>query len=466
MPIGPARLAEPDPGLSVDATVLAVGFVATVALLLARVAWPAWRLASSRYSAERDAAGVPGRRSQAAGWLARAGAPVTAVTGVRLALDPGQGRTAVPVRSALLGLALSAAAAAAAFTFGANLLHLVHTPRLYGKDWDVAVDLQFSTITPQRFDSIMARVPGISSWTFGIHGTVGIGNAVVPAIGLAAGRGPLTSPTMLAGRSPRSQNEIALGISDLRLLGLHVGQSVPVTAGDRRQPSVRIVGSAVFPYFGEGSFTPTDLGEGAVVTAALLEPQVSASNGSGYNFVLVRFAAGQGRAADISDFGRAMNSFCATVEQSTCVVNDQRPNGLTSFTRIDGTPEVLAGILAVLGLAVLGQFAVVSARRRRRDFAILKTLGLLRRQLSAITAWQVTTLTVLALIAGLPLGVAAGHWAWVLFAGNVGLSPGAITPVPLVLLMIPVAIVAANAMALRPGWLSARQNPAAALRAE
>jgi ABC-type lipoprotein release transport system permease subunit len=47
----------------------------------------------------------------------------------------------------------------------------------------------------------------------------------------------------------------------------------------------------------------------------------------------------------------------------------------------------------------------VSARRRRGDFAILKTLGLLRRQLSAITAWQVTTLTVLALIAGLPLGV-------------------------------------------------------------
>jgi hypothetical protein len=29
---------------------------------------------------------------------------------------------------------------AAAFTFGANLLHLVHTPRLYGQTWDAAVD--------------------------------------------------------------------------------------------------------------------------------------------------------------------------------------------------------------------------------------------------------------------------------------------------------------------------------------
>jgi predicted lysophospholipase L1 biosynthesis ABC-type transport system permease subunit len=104
---------------------------------------------------------------------------------------------------------------------------------------------------------------------------------------------------------------------------------------------------------------------------------------------------------------------------------------VTNYARIDDTPEVLAGILAVLGLAALGQFAVLSARRRRRDFAILKTLGLLRRQLTAVTAWQVTTLTGLSLLVGLPVGVAAGHWAWGLFAVNVGLSPAAITPVPL-----------------------------------
>lgn len=465
MPIGPARLAEPDPGLSVDVTVLAVGSAAIVTLLLARVVWPAWRQASARQSAERDAAGVPGRRSRAAEWLARAGAPVTTVTGVRLALDPGQARTAVPVRSALIGTALAVAAVTAAGTFGANLLHLVHTPRLYGQDWDVAADLQFSTITPQRFDAITASVPGISGWTAGVHGTVGIGNAVVPAIGLATGRGPLMSPTLLTGRPPRSRNEIVLGTSVLRQVNRSVGQSVPVEAGGHRQPAV-IVGRAVFPYFGEGGFTPTDLGEGAVVTAGLLKPQASAASGSGYNFVLVQFAPGPRRAADIADFGRAMAPFCATAGLPTCVADNQRPNGVTNYARIDGTPEVLAGILAILGLAVLGQFAVASARRRRRDFAILRTLGLLRRQLTAVTAWQVTTLTALALLAGLPLGVAAGHWAWGLFAANAGISPGAITPMPLVLLMIPGAILAANAIALPPGRHCARLNPAAVLRSE
>jgi hypothetical protein len=259
MPIGPARLAEPDPGVSVNAAVLAAGFAAITVLLLARVAWPAWRQASARLSAEHDAAGTQ------------------------------------------------------------------------GQDWDIAVDLQFSTITPQRFDGLAARVPGISGWTFGFHGALGIGNAVVPAIGLAAGRGPLLSPTLLAGRAPQADNEVVLGSSVLRSLGLRVGQSVPVTAGGHRELA-RIVGRAVFPFFGEGSFT-------------------------------------------------------------------------------------------------------------------------------------VTTLTGLALLVGLPLGVAGGHWAWDLFAGNVGLATDAVTPLTL-LWTIPATLAVAILIALRPGQLVARLNPAAVLRTE
>jgi hypothetical protein len=42
----------------------------------------------------------------------------------------------------------------------------------------------------------------------------------------------------------------------------------------------------------------------------------------------------------------------------------------------------------------------------------LKSLGLLQQQVSSITAWQVSTLAVLALLAGVPLAMAAGRWAW------------------------------------------------------
>jgi hypothetical protein len=465
MPIGPARLAEPDPGVSADVTVLVTGFAGIVLLLVARAGWPAWRLASAGYPAGSFAADAPGRPSLVARWLAGAGAPVTAATGVRLALEPGRGRSAIPVRSALTGTVLSVMAVTAAFTFGANLLHFVHTPRLYGQDWDTALDVQFDSIPQQALQHTWDRVPGVAGWTFGNHGTVQIGGHLVPAIGVTAGKGRLLSPTLLDGRPPRTAHEIVLGATILRQISRHVGQSVAITVAGHRQMD-RIVGQAVFPDFGLGGFTPTDLGQGAEVTAAALEPAGAPAGEPGYNFVLLRFTPGPGRAADIAVFQRSVSAFCATIQQLTCLVTDQRPNGVTGYARIDGTPEVLAGVLAVLGLAVLGQFTVLSGRRRRRDFAVLKALGLLRRQVSEITAWQVTTLAALALLAGLPLGVAAGHGAWGLFAGSLGLPPGAITPMFPLLVIVPVLIIAANAIAYGTGRATARLSPARILHAE
>jgi predicted lysophospholipase L1 biosynthesis ABC-type transport system permease subunit len=157
-----------------------------------------------------------------------------------------------------------------------------------------------------------------------------------------------------------------------------------------------------------------------------------------------------------------MTAFCRTVQQSTCVVTNQRPNGVTNYASIDRTPTVLD----LVGAAVLGQFIVVSGRRRRRDFAILKALGMLRSQVRAITAWQVSTLTGLALLAGLPLGIVVGRWSWALFGHGPGIPAVAITPVRAVLIMVPAVIVIANAIALWPGQATARLSPATVLRAE
>src|SRR6185437_9572491 len=167
----------------------------------------AWRQASVRpaaATAQAAHAGLPAtadgrRRSRIAERLAAAGVPLPAVTGVRLALDSGHGRASVPARSALLGLAVAVAAVAVAVTFGANLLRLVDTPRLYGQSWDVAFDGQFGTLTPQQFKQFTGDVPGLTDVTFGVHGTVSVtapgggAAAAIPAIGLAAGTGPVQS---------------------------------------------------------------------------------------------------------------------------------------------------------------------------------------------------------------------------------------------------------------------------------
>jgi FtsX-like permease family len=457
MPIGPARLAEPDPGVSADAIVLAAGTAALVVLLVTLAAWPAWRLASTGASGS-DRPAALGRRSL---WTARlaggAGLPVTAAAGVRLALEPGRGRTAVPVRAALAGTALSVLAVTAALTFGANLVQLVNTQPLYGQRWDAAIDL--SPLTPAAAKERLGHIPGIAGWTFGHAGAVEIGGQLIPAVGLTAGQGPLLSPTVLQGRPPRTADEIVLGTATLRQIGRHVGQ--PVTVSVNGHPvHQRIVGRAVFPDIGGGSFTPTDLGQGAETTADLLKSQ------AGFDFVLVSFTPGPRRAANIASFQQTMTRFCLRTQNATCVVTDQRPNGVTNFASIDATPMVLAALLAVIGVAVLGQFIMVSARRRRRDFAIFKTLGMSRRQIRSVTAWQVSTLTGLALLAGLPLGIAAGRWSWAIFAHGLGIPDAAITPIGPVLLMVPAVIAVANAVAFWPGRATARLRPAEVLHAE
>jgi ABC-type antimicrobial peptide transport system permease subunit len=108
---------------------------------------------------------------------------------------------------------------------------------------------------------------------------------------------------------------------------------------------------------------------------------------------------------------------------------------------------------------------LASVRQHRRQLAVLKTLGLCRRQLRAIVAWQASTILVIAALTGVPLGMAAGHWAWASFATTVGFVPVTVVPVPALLLGLTL-LTAGNLLAAVPAAVAARTPPAAALRAE
>jgi ABC-type lipoprotein release transport system permease subunit len=129
-------------------------------------------------------------------------------------------------------------------------------------------------------------------------------------------------------------------------------------------------------------------------------------------------------------------------------------------------PLALAGLLALAALGTLVHVLVTSIRRRRRDLAILKTLGFVRRQVSATVAWQAGTLAAVALVVGLPVGVAVGRWGWTLFADAIGVLPLPVVDLPPVLLAIPVTLLLANLIALLPGRLAAGTRPATVFRAE
>ncbi|HEX4175339.1 MAG TPA: FtsX-like permease family protein [Acidimicrobiales bacterium] len=116
-------------------------------------------------------------------------------------------------------------------------------------------------------------------------------------------------------------------------------------------------------------------------------------------------------------------------------------------------------------MAALALTLVSSVCQRRRDLALLKTIGLVRGQLAAAVAWQ-SSVAALVIVVGIPLGVVAGRWIWDLFARQIYAVP---YPTVSLLAMFLVGIgtlVLANVVAAIPARSAARTPTAIMLRSE
>ena len=89
-----------------------------------------------------------------------------------------------------------------------------------------------------------------------------------------------------------------------------------------------------------------------------------------------------------------------------------------------------------------------------------------RGQVRSVVAWQTSIVLIVAVLIGVPLGVAAGRWAWTTFASSIGVVPATVVPVPALVLGIAGLLAAGNLLAAGPAAVAARTPPAAALRAE
>ena len=120
--------------------------------------------------------------------------------------------------------------------------------------------------------------------------------------------------------------------------------------------------------------------------------------------VLVKFASDADRAAGVASLTRAI----APIPVTSAAL----PRDLASFGRVDGLPIAVAAILGVMAGAVLVYTLLTAIRRRRRDLAVLKALGFLRRDVARTVTVQAMTLSALALVIGLPIGVLLGRFVW------------------------------------------------------
>jgi predicted lysophospholipase L1 biosynthesis ABC-type transport system permease subunit len=99
-------------------------------------------------------------------------------------------------------------------------------------------------------------------------------------------------------------------------------------------------------------------------------------------------------------------------------------------------------------------------RRRHRTFAVLSALGMDRRGLRRSVRWQLALLTVVTLVAGIPLGIAAGRVAWTAFADLLGTASGPRVPVLLLVAVAAGVLVLANLLGERPARSASRHGRA------
>jgi putative ABC transport system permease protein len=454
LPVGVARRADPDPGFHIDWVVAALGAVAvvTVVVVIALIA----ALRSTRRSGLDATTGARRRAPRVVETAARVGLAPTTTNGLRMALDPGRGRTAVPVRSAYLGAVFGVLGVTAVLVFAASLDHLVATPKLYGSTWDFqARDTNFNP-TPandgcDRNALGADRVSGVGAVASVCTNDIQLDGDPVTGWGVTPVRGTI-EPEVVAGRTPRTSGEVALGSVTLDALGKSIGDTVQ-GRGPHGTVRYRVVGQVVFPKLGD----PQALADGAAFTGAGLS-RVFDSNNSFNRFLLGRFTPGTSR-AEVEHRIAALPGL-GNPASSTVPVEVNRLRNVGWF------PAILAALLAVLALLAVGHALVTGVRRRRHDLALLKTLGFNRSQIRVTVAWQATTIATVGLVIGIPVGLIVGRFVWGLVAHGLGVATTVAIPPFTLLLTALAAVVLVNLVAYLPARSAARTRPAVALRTE
>ncbi len=401
--------------------------------------------------------------------MAGAGGSPAAGIGVGLGLATGAGRRSGPVRTTILAAVTAVALVTSVSVFSVSLDHLAATPRLYGEPWSGTVELDDlsssnsptsdSAAAAQReFVAVADHSGAVARSSLLDVGEIRSGQTAIPAVGLVP-RHPGLTLTVSQGRAPRAADEVALGPTTMDRLHTRIGQSLPLALGEQgpvRQ--VRVVGRAILPdiapYPGSDK---AGLGVGALLT------------GAGWH----RFSSNYQKTEYLFGYrpGRSEAALTAAVRRSDpkelplTITPADLPAGVVSLESLRATPALLGSLIVVLLGAAVANALVVAVRRRHHDLAVLRTLGFTRGQVVRTVLWQATTVGIVALVIGIPVGVVVGRWTWTLLIDRLGT-----VPVPLVsvasLVLVGVAVLAlAMVVGVVPGLRAAR-SPGRLLRAE
>ena len=477
--LGPVRPLLPRHVRLGDSIVLLALAVFVVVLAVATVAF-AERLTPKQGNALRARATSRSRLAQVA---MNAGFSAPAVTGIHFAFESGRGRRATPVRSILTGLVLAVTMITTTLTFASGLSTLVARPALFGWNWNYA--LTSNVEVPSKSVAVLQHASNLVEFSGVTFADIQIDGVTEPAI--VAKPDQRVKPPLLSGHGLEAANQIVLGAATMSQLHKHLGQTVTVSYGTKHDYPVyvaptqlTIVGSATLPAVGGSGTLHPSMGVGAIIDvdteSAVFKATIRKGEVlSGNDMVFVRLRPGVSVAAGLALVRRAAkagNEQYAALPlgkgggDQVSVLGVQYPAEIINYRSTGTTPLWLALAFALGVTIAFGLTIGSSVRQRRRELALLRTLGFTRRQLGASVAWQASSSVVVGVVIGVPLGILVGRELWTLFARQIYAVPLATVPTVSLVLLAVTALVLANVVAIAPRRSASRTPVGAALRAE
>ena len=321
----------------------------------------------------------------------RAGVPVPPAVGASLALDPsssGNGRSRFAVIAAVAGVV----AIFGALTLVGGIDGVEAHPERTGARWDLVV----TGVGPMSDEDAAATIvadPGIAAAAIAPRIATHVGGFDVPLYALRPIKGSLNF-TVVQGRAPRADDEIALGPATMRLLKARVGDTIAVGPNDL---PMKVVGVTLLPQQPHSAFD-----EGGWTTTATVDSIVGPVPSDEF------YEEGLLALAD----GVDTESAASHLPPSWDIEQPSASNDLANLLQVRHLPAWLALFVALLAVGAVSHTLFTSARQRGRELAVLRALGVTARGAAACISWQAIVTGAIALVVGIPLGVLAGWRLW------------------------------------------------------
>jgi hypothetical protein len=354
-----------------------------------------------------------------AGWARRVGLPVPVVLGARFALEPSAGAAAV--RPTLAASTAGAVGVTVALIFSAAVADAASEPARYGQPQQVETGFGYNGmnllgLSPTRVAELARRDPRVTGTLHAPLGGAEVSGHQVITFGYDPGAG-WPGMVITRGQPPSSAAEVVLAPATARQLHADLGDTLTFTgqgaeAGDRPVRRLRVVGLGFVPQglsneYDSGAWVTMD-GHRQLFGAFFL-----------LDYFYLALAPGTDPMAVIPGFREALRADGAQV---FFVTRTTVPERMLSVRAIRVLPWALGAFVALLALSAQLHTLTATSRRRRRDLAVLRALGLTRRQSRLLVRSHALVLAAVGLLIGVPIGLALGRTLWRLVAESTPLA--------------------------------------------